>query len=569
MNAIHKHNIFEAVYKKKSKPLMKTKTTIYGILILTLLFAFIHSAFSQVTQQWTAKYSGTGNNVDLPTAMTMDATGNIYVTGQTMLTGGAQAIGTVKYNSEGVQQWIATYAGTDANNEMGKSVAVDASGNVYVTGFSATTGAALDIATVKYNSAGVQQWAVRYNGAGNAFDEGTKVSVDASGNVYVFGHATSAATGIDLVTIKYNSAGVQQWLTTYNGTNNSEEVSASMSIDASGNIYVLGKTRVDVFSTAFVTIKYNNSGVQQWAKIYAGPGNSEDTPTSLVLDAAGNVYSAGTTYGAGPQMDYTVVKYNNAGDQQWVARYNGPENLGDQATAVAVDASGNVYVTGFSESATTMNDIVTIKYNSAGAQQWLQRYNGADNLSDNGNAIAVDASGNVYITGYTVSTASSSDYLTIRYNSAGVQQWLQKYNGAENMSDAANSILVDNTNNVYITGSSSSAATQDDIVTIKYAQSVGITSISSTIPDGFKLSQNYPNPFNPTTKIKFDVAKESFVSLKIYNSLGNEVAVLANNKLAVGTYETDWNAASFPSGIYYARINAGGFTDVKKMMLVK
>ena len=137
------------------------------------------------------------------------------------------------------------------------------------------------------------------------------------------------------------------------------------------------------------------------------------------------------------------------------------------------------------------------------------------------------------------------------------------------MSDAANSILIDNTNSVYITGSSSSAATQDDIVTIKYAQSVGITSISSTIPDGFKLSQNYPNPFNPTTKIKFDITKESFVSLKIYNSLGNEVAVLANNKLAVGTYEADWNAASFPSGIYYARINAGGFTDVKKMMLVK
>jgi uncharacterized delta-60 repeat protein len=561
--------IFLKQFIKKSKPLMKNKTTVYGILILTLLFAFTHSAFAQVTQQWTAKYSGTGNSVDLPTAMTMDASGNIYVTGQTILTGNTQAFGTVKYNSAGAQEWLATYAGTDANNEMAKSIAVDASGNVYVTGFSATTGAALDIATVKYNSAGVQQWAVRFNGTANGFDEPAKIAVDASGNVYVFGHSAMTGSSSDLVTIKYNSAGVEQWMTKYNGTTNQDEVSTAMAIDGSGNVYVLGKTRVDLFSCAFVTVKYNTSGAQQWVKTYAGPGNSEDTPAALVLDASGNVYVTGTSYGAGPQMDYTTIKYNTAGDQQWVARYNGTENLGDQATALAIDAAGNVYVTGFSESATTMNDIVTIKYNSAGAQQWLQRYNGADNLSDNGNAIAVDASGNVYITGYTVSNASSSDYLTIRYNSAGVQQWLQKYNGAENMSDAANNILIDNTNNVYITGSSSSAATQDDIVTIKYAQSVGITPISSNVPGGFKLSQNYPNPFNPSTKIKFDVAKESFVSLQIYNSLGKEVAVLSNNKLATGSYEADWNAASFPSGIYYARINAGGFTDVKKMMLVK
>lgn len=548
---------------------MKTKTTIYGILILTLLFAFIHSAFSQVTQQWTAKYSGTGNSVDLPTAMTMDASGNTYVTGQTILTGNTQAFGTVKYNSTGAQQWLATYAGTDANNEMAKSIAVDASGNVYVTGFSATTGAALDIATVKYNSAGVQQWAVRFNGTANGFDEPAKIAVDASGNVYVFGHSAMTGSSSDLVTIKYNSAGVEQWMTKYNGTTNQDEVSTAMAIDGSGNVYVLGKTRVDLFSCAFVTVKYNTSGAQQWVKTYAGPGNSEDTPAALVLDASGNVYVTGTSYGAGPQMDYTTIKYNTGGDQQWVARYNGTENLGDQATAVAVDAAGNVFVTGISESAATLNDIVTIKYNSAGAQQWLQKYNGADNLSDNGNAIAVDASGNVYITGYTVSNASSSDYLTIRYNSAGVQQWLQKYNGTDNMSDASSSILVDNINNVYITGSSGSATTQDDIVTIKYAQSVGITSISSTIPNGFKLSQNYPNPFNPATKIKFDITKESFVSLKIYNSLGNEVAVLSNNKLAAGSYEADWNAASFPSGIYYAKITASGFSDVKKLMLVK
>ncbi|MBS1514791.1 MAG: SBBP repeat-containing protein [Bacteroidetes bacterium] len=548
---------------------MKTKPTFFAILLLTLLFAFLHSAFSQVTQQWAARYSGAGNMLDMPMAMTIDASGNVYVTGQSMTTPTVQAIVTVKYNSSGAQQWLAVYSGTEANNEMGKSIAVDGSGNVYVSGFSNSATTGLDIVTIKYNSAGAQQWTVRYNGTANSFDEPAKVLTDAAGNVYVFGQTAMTGSLTDLIVIKYNSAGTELWKATYNGATNQDEVAASMAIDGTGNVYVLGKTRVDVFSTAFVTVKYNAAGTREWAKTYAGPGNSEDTPAMLVLDASGNVYSAGTSYGAGPQMDYAVVKYNNSGTQQWVGRYNGAENLGDQAASVAVDAAGNVYLTGSSESAATMSDIVTVKYNSAGVQQWMQKYNGADNLADVGNSVAVDAAGNVYVTGYTAALASMSDCITIKYNSAGTQQWLQKYNGADNLADASNFIMLDNTNNIYICGSSASNASQDDFVTIKYAQQVGITPISGNVPFDFKMLQNYPNPFNPATKIKFDISKESFVSLVIYNSIGKEVAVLANNNLKAGSYEADWNASSLPSGVYYAKINAGGFSDIKKMMLVK
>ena len=92
---------------------------------------------------------------------------------------------------------------------------------------------------------------------------------------------------------------------------------------------------------------------------------------------------------------------------------------------------------------------------------------------------------------------------------------------------------------------------------------------NNEIPDKYSLSQNYPNPFNPVTTIKFDIPKDNFVTLKIYDMLGREVATLVNNKLSGGTYSLNWNASQFTSGIYFYKIQAGEFTDVKRMILVK
>ncbi len=117
--------------------------------------------------------------------------------------------------------------------------------------------------------------------------------------------------------------------------------------------------------------------------------------------------------------------------QEWVARYNGPPgNGGDEASSIAVNNSGNVNVTGESYGGSnTGTDHVTIKYNSTGVQQWVQRYNGPGNSIDHASSIAIDFSGNVYVTGYSNGSGSVIDYATIKYNSLGVQQWVSRYNG--------------------------------------------------------------------------------------------------------------------------------------------
>ncbi|MGE5436305.1 MAG: T9SS type A sorting domain-containing protein, partial [Syntrophothermus sp.] len=104
----------------------------------------------------------------------------------------------------------------------------------------------------------------------------------------------------------------------------------------------------------------------------------------------------------------------------------------------------------------------------------------------------------------------------------------------------------------------------------KYTDEVTTSSINENkIITSYSLSQNYPNPFNPATTIKYSIPKENFVSLKIYDALGNEVAQLVNEEKPAGEYEVNFNASQLSSGVYFYRINSGEFTQVKKLLLLK
>ncbi len=136
--------------------------------------------------------------------------------------------------------------------------------------------------------------------------------------------------------------------------------------------------------------------------------------------------------------------------QAWVQRYNGLGNSEDRATAMAVDGSSNVIVTGYSRLSTAYGteDYATIKYSSAGVPLWTNRYNGPGNSEDYAYAVAVDGSNNVIVTGYSYGSASGPDYATIKYSSAGVPLWTNRYNGPGNSADQAYAVAVDGSNNV-------------------------------------------------------------------------------------------------------------------------
>jgi len=103
----------------------------------------------------------------------------------------------------------------------------------------------------------------------------------------------------------------------------------------------------------------------------------------------------------------------------------------------------------------------------------------------------------------------------------------------------------------------------------KYTAPTGINPISGEVPSDYDLSQNYPNPFNPTTNIKFSIPKQGFVTLKVFNSLGMEVATLVNEVTNAGTYIVDFDAGNLTSGVYFYRLQSDNFTETKRMMLIK
>jgi hypothetical protein len=230
----------------------------------------------------------------------------------------------------------------------------------------------------------------------------------------------------DYCTLKYlrNGNVAPGWPRTYSGSANSYDIANAITVDNSGYVYVTGECKNVGTAEDYVTIKYLPNGDIGWQRSYDGPGiapepEMDDVARAIAVDASGNVYVTGESYGNGTGFDYATIKYLPNGDVTpgWPRRYNGPGNYDDYATAISLDGFGNVYVTGESYGNGTGADYATIKYYPNGDIAWVRTYNGPLNGGDRANAIAVDGSGNVYVTGASSDTSSGwySDYLTIKY----------------------------------------------------------------------------------------------------------------------------------------------------------
>ncbi len=438
-----------------------------------ILFSFFASA--QINVQWASRFTSSGSFVDQAVELTRDTAGNTYVTGTSW--GGANFnIVTVKYDPSGNQLWMASYNGAFNGFDEARGIAVD-NNFVYVCGTMQAAATNYNYVTIKYDIAtGTQQWATTYNGPANGYDETFDVTYDASGNSYVTGSSDGSGTGADYATIKYNSAGVQQWASRYNNSGTGIDASYTVALDPSNNVYISGYSwggTGNDFDIA--TIKYNNAGTQQWVRRYNGPGNKLDTEKDMIVDAAGNVYVTGQARAlvGVTNWDIVTIKYNTAGTQQWLASYAGAGNEDDRGNAITLDNSGNVIITGRSiGTSQTAEDIVTIKYDgAAGTQLWENRFDGGIVGLDEGNDVAVDVANNVYVTGYSFGGSTNHNYITIKYDTGGTQQWLTRYIGpANNGTDKAYSMNVDVIGNVFVTGYSKGATSNEDFYTIKYCQ---------------------------------------------------------------------------------------------------
>jgi len=391
-----------------------------------------------------------------------------------------------------------TFGGT--NNNQGESIAVDSSGNIYITGYfyetvdfgggNVTSAGSADIFVLKLNSSGTFQWVNTYGGT--SFDFGRGIAVDSSGNIYITGYfyetvdfgggnVTSAGSA-DIFILKLNSSATFQWVSTFGST--SIDVGEDITVDSSGNSYITGYFEGTVdFGAGNVTsagsadifvLKLNSSGTFQWVNTYGG--SAFDVGMDITVDSSGNSYITGyfegtVDFGAGNvtsagAADIFILKLNSSGTFQWVNIFGGTST--DVGQGIAVDSSGNSYITGYFQGTVDFgggnvtsagsDDIFVLKLNSSGTFQWVSTFGGTS--IDDGEDIAVDSSGNSYITGWfretvdfgggNVTSAGGADIIVLKLNSSGTFQWVNTYGGTSG--DVGEGITVDSSGNSYITG---------------------------------------------------------------------------------------------------------------------
>ena len=459
-----------------------------------------------------------------------------------------------KYTSSGDTVWATQQAGDTTfgsgftDTQYGYDVDTDNSGNVYVIGTytggfkiynkSGTTFGTLDntsgtndVYIVKYNTTGTAQWVTKISGS--LADVGRSIAVTGTGDVYVTGSyisnpvtvfnadgstfGTLAATGTsttEYFVVKYNTSGTAQWIARTTGTSN--EVGYGVVVDGSGNVYTTGGfstnpiTIYNADTTTFGTltragssnndvfiIKYNSSGVVQWATRIASTGN--DIGFSIGTDTSGNVYVTGqggsatvTAYNADTTAfattlsnvgggDCFIVKYNTSGVVQWVTKI--ASTASDIGNMITTDSNANVYVAGqygaegyitaynsdgstseYALASSGGTDAFVVKYNSSGTVQWATRINGTG--TDIGLGIDTNSSGDIFVSGTyttgpltiynadrsafndTFANSGSTNGFLVKYNAAGTAQWVARiYPVISNIT-----LNVGTDDNIYLTG---------------------------------------------------------------------------------------------------------------------
>jgi hypothetical protein len=351
-------------------------------------------------QLWLTRYDSPGHGADVLRGLAVDANGNILLTGTTK---------TVKLDPSGNVLWSAPYGG--------RAVGADTNGNVFVTGFSD-----LDYATAKLTPSGTNLWSRTFSNLTwtNLPDISSLLVVRPDGSVSVSGIETESSVNNynshQIRTITYDSEGNQLWTDDSNGAGNdvSQLVTAnSLALSPQGYLATLGNFP-GIHS--WVTKVFDPTGTILWTWFLDADGDGSYCGIGAAAGwTADGLFLAGSKCHSG-DYDLAIALIGTNGHKIWLSQYHGGTPGPNQVNALAVDSAGNAFVTGYSPGPGSGNDIITLKY--AGSNLvWVARYSGPGNGDDIANSIVLDSQGGVYVSGYSATTNGGTEFVTIKYQS--------------------------------------------------------------------------------------------------------------------------------------------------------
>lgn len=518
--------------------------------------------------------------------------------------------------SANAQDWVFGKQAGGTLNDYGQSITVDGSGNSYIAGYfegtasfgsvSLTSSGEKDIFVAKYDPSGNVLWVKK--AGGTSIDEAKGIAVDASGNVYVTGSFVTSATfgttslsssgWADIFIAKYDASGNEVWAKKAGGVFADEGY--AIALDGSGNIYITGSfSMTATFGSTSITVaelvnttdvfiaKYDASGNIVYAK-RAGGGVYGDIAYGIGVDAFSNVYITGKYYwsatfgstilvtGGTYDSDVFVAKYDVSGNSVWAKRAGRTTTLQssyDQGNAIAVDAAGNAFVTGnflgtayfgtdsIVSTTAPFEDIFIAKYDSAGKVLWVRKAGGGS--TDYGYGITIDGLGNAYTTGSFVGEATfdsisiscdNQDAFIAKYDALGNILYVKKSKGVGLSSATGRSIALTGSGSVYITGEfgfnpyPTSTVFGSDSLTSAGQLDVFVAKISSSVTGIAKHRHNvkvdiYPNPASSFISLSLESNILATISIKnIFGSL-----VFQQN---IQQSQYDINIESLKNGVY-------------------
>ena len=344
-------------------------------------------------------------------------------------------------------------------NDRGQSIASDSSGNLYVAGINEP-----EYYLRKYSPAGQELWTrtvtTGYVSFGGFID--AWVVVDPSDHPILAGtmNVGDGPAPLDLFVARFDPAGTQLWLRTFDADGDND-VLVTVAIDGDGTIYAHGTANESGPRDVF-TVKVDSDGTRLWAATYT---DADDLGGDVAVHSDGSVYTLVSTTGYGTNDDIILIKYDASGTQLWLRRFNGGGESGwppeisattdDWPSRLELDVAGNAYLVGYSEpSPGGGHGLVTQKYLPDGTLEWTRRYDvGPPSSGDFGHkpaGLAVDGSGQVYVSGQILNDGTGIDVVTIKYAADGTPLWSSTYNGDRNGDDVPSDLVLTPDGSVFV-----------------------------------------------------------------------------------------------------------------------
>jgi len=511
-------------------------------------------------------------------------------------------------------------------NEL-RDMAIDSEGNIIVIGVDSTREELSNLLTIKYDGDGLELWNNSFNPGSELSSEIIAAGTDGDNNIFCVGSFIDSLSSNSLILLKYSASGQNLFVTRTELPNFTGIYDVRLLVDSSGNSYIIYNGGIDQVYNVYANkyspqgehlwqavlddqndaylggillsgderlivagnstsvtgqkyiriVQYDPSGTLQFENEISIEGYTETIVYTISSNTTGNIGVGG--YVEGEDFSSLVLSLSEQLEVEWENVIDIEGAQGYMYSIVQPDEFGNIYFAG-REFVNYSPRLIIGKINSSGESDWMRQDSsmlGLTRLID----LKLDTQGEPLLVGWTRFYGDEQSFC-MKYTAGGAQDWvLQSTSELDNYTHEFSEISLNSEGDIYLAGNSFeidrhlNQPPQSYISVAKYEwEYLSVESPPAAAPAGFVLLQNFPNPFNPTTTIKYGLPSVSDVSIKIFNIQGREIRSWKVNDQAAGWYQLYWHGDNqtgnqVPTGMYFARVQAGDYSEVVKMVYLR